>query len=84
MKEENLRKAQEIVSALESKRKQLEYLQDSRSAISVSLYVEHKGSAGVNKVAEHSTMAIKAILIVEYFSSPLKFLRLQANKLVQL
>ena len=65
MKEENLRKAQEIVSALESRRKQLEYLQDSRSVVSVSLYVDHKGGAGVNKVTEHSTMAIKAILIVD-------------------
>ncbi|MDY0228466.1 MAG: hypothetical protein RBR38_16760 [Desulfomicrobium apsheronum] len=65
MKEENLKKAQEIISALEAKRIQLEYLQDSRSVASVSLRVNYKGSAGINKIAEHSTMAIKAILIVD-------------------
>lgn len=65
MKEENLKKALEIVSALESKRKQLEYLEDSRSVVSVSLHVDYKGSAGLNKIEEHSTMAIKAILIVD-------------------
>ena len=65
MKEGNLKKALEIVSALESRRKQLEYLQDSRSVVSVSLHVDYKGSAGLNKIAEHSAMAIKAILIVD-------------------
>lgn len=69
MKEANLRKAQEVVDALGTRRKQLEYLQDSRSVVAVSLYVDHKGSAGVNKVEEHSAMAIKAILIVEVQSS---------------
>ena len=65
MKEENLKKAQEIISALELKRTQLEYLQDSRSVVSVSLQVDYKGSTGIRNIAEHSAMAIKAILIVD-------------------
>ena len=65
MKEINLKSAQSIIATLEVRRKHLEYLQDSRSTIEVSLHVQNKGSVCVSNIEESSTMAIKAILIVE-------------------
>lgn len=51
MKEENLKRAKEVVNLLGTRRKQLEYLDDSYSTMEFNLYKDGKGSTNVGHAA---------------------------------
>ena len=64
MKEENLKRAKDVVNLLETRRRQLEYLDDSYTMMELNLYRDGKGSVNVgHAIIQKETQNIIKIIV---------------------